>query len=270
MTDPLALTFAVALAVLAVARFAWACRDGRFLASTRMASKAAFGLAVALALFAVPLIELPAEALLVPLGTVGLAGLALAPPTPRRTFVLGLIAFVAALGAALVHVVLGEPFGILIAVPAALAVGHLPLPGRPSIRFLLAIPVLAGVAALLPTPLLLAPAVLLFFAVPARPPYAVLDDREAAFDHKMVYYLGLAGVLLASMVALWAGAGGPLQDPALDDAQLAVGLLAAALLLLPILKVTFGIIRRSGVVEAGTGGGGGGGGGSGEAGPGAE
>lgn len=255
MTDLLALTAAIAFAAIAATRFAWACNDTTFLASTRQASKAAFGLAAALALFAVALIGLPdarVEALLVPLGVVGLAGLLLAPPTPRRTFVAGVAATAAALGAALVHVVVGHALvgAVLISLPVALAVGHLPLPGRPSVRFLAAIPVLAGVAAVLPSPLLLAPGALLFFAAPAQPAYAILPD-EAPWDQRMMYYLGLVGALLAAMVALWAGAGGPLQDPRLDDAQLAVGLIAAALILVPIIKAGFGLLRRSGLVGPG-------------------
>lgn len=249
MPPLLVLTLAIAFAVLALARFATAIGDGRFLASSHMASKAAFGFAMTISLFALPLTAVAAEPFLVPLGIIGLSGLFLAPPTPRYSFLLAVAAYMVTLAAVGAHLFLGPPAGLLIALPVGLVVGHMPLPGRPSLRFLGGTAVAAGVALLLPSPVLLAPVAVLLLAVPTGGPYSVLDE-EAPWDQRMLYYLGMGGMLLSTMVSLWVGAGQPLQDPAVQDAQLTVALIAAALLLIPVIKIGFRVVRELGVAEA--------------------
>lgn len=244
MALPVPLILSVAFLLIALARFAVAIGDDRFLASTRQASKAAYGFAMATTLFALPLIDLASTtAHLVPLGVFGLSGLFLAPPTRRYTFILTAAGFLAALIAAGAYIFAGPPFGLLMALPVALLFGHTPIPGRPSTRFLVGLPVGALLAWTLPSPLFLAPVPLLMMGLPHGAPYPVIGE-EAQWDHKMMYYLGLLGTGIATMLALWAGAGGPLQDPSLDTAQVAVGLLGASILLVIVIKVIWGALDR--------------------------
>lgn len=246
MAVPLLLILSATFLAVALIRFAVTLRDDQFLATTRQASKAAFGFGMVVSLMALPMIDLPTEPFLVPLGVLGLSGLFLAPPTRRYTFVVGAVAFLATLLAAGAYVFLGPPAGLLLGLPVALLIGHAPLPGRPSLRFLAAIPLGLGLAwwlGTVATPLLLAPAAVLFFGLPHGAPYPVIED-EAPWDQKMLYYLALVGVAIAAMLSLNAGAGGPLQDPAIDQAQVTLALIGSGILLVFVFKAAFGAVRR--------------------------
>lgn len=242
------LVLSIVFLAVALARFAVALGDDRFIASTRQASKAAYGFGIATTLFALPLIDVATGPSLVPLGIFALSGLFLAPPTRRHTFGVTVVAFVAVLLGAGAYAISGSPFGWILALPVALVLGHAPLPGRPSVRFLIGLPLGLALVWVLPTPLLLAPVPLLLLGLPHGAPYPILGE-DPPWDHRMLYYLGLLGVAIATMLALNAGPGGPLVDPSIDRAQVTLALIGAGILLVLVFKAGFLAVQKLGAAN---------------------